>query len=147
MRTWLTHLRSLRPTSIFLGLMALLIAAVFVFAMVKAGDYSSVPMVAALAASILALAIFLPPRISNYSLGLYLFLLGINAVAKGELLGISRETQPIRYWLWTLFLFLSAAVLFHAAYRARNTPMPPNPTIAKEPREGDARPRRKGRSP
>lgn len=128
MRTWLGHLRSLKPISMSLGLVALLIAALFIFAMFKERDYSVIPMGAALMASILALAIFLPPRISNYSYGLILVLLGVRSLVVGSVWRYSRQDEPLLYWLSILFLFACAGVFFHAAYRVRNSPAPPEPT-------------------
>jgi hypothetical protein len=125
MRAWLAHLRSRKLHSIGLALAASLIAALFVFMMFKSGDFSVVPMAAALLASIFALAIILPPRIANYAYGLVFVVFGAYALARGQVLGNSREDRPLQYWLWTFFLFLCACVLLHAAYRDRNKPVWP----------------------
>ena len=122
--TWLAHLRSLKATPVVVGLAALLLAALFVFAMVKEGAYDVRAMVAAIAASILALWIFLPPRMSNYALGLFVFLLAVRCLATGEVLGLSIVDNPLRFWVWTVFLFVWAGLFLHAAYRGRNARAP-----------------------
>jgi drug/metabolite transporter (DMT)-like permease len=123
-RTLLTHLRSLKRTSLFVGVAALLVAAVFVFAMVLDRSHDQRAIVAALAGMILAVGILLPPKISNYCWGLYVLLVAARCVATGSVLRISRQNEPLLFWLATLFLFFAAGVLLQAAYRVRSSPVP-----------------------
>ena len=151
-KVWLAHLRGLTWISVILGLVALLIAALFIVVMLKTQDFAAAGVFGGLLFLALGVTIFLPSGIAKYSMGVILFLFGVRAIVTGKTLGlgayggtaseISRETEPVYYWISTLSLFFFAAAWLYLVRRQQSSPVtgPPNSTVERDARKNGARP-------
>ena len=138
LRSWRKHMAELGGGSISLGIVAVLIALLIFFVMVRAGDYSIVPMSAALLASALALAIFVPKRIVNFIYALIALIFALRALVIGKFFfAVSMAETPLYYWLG-VGIMLAGVVWF--AYQGHQAVVaPPNSTAESDARNGGAR--------
>jgi hypothetical protein len=151
-KVWLAHLRGLTWISVILGVIALLIAALLIVVMLKTRDFAAAGVFGGLLFLALGVTIFLPSGVAKYSIGVILILFGIRAIVTGKTMGlgayagtaseISRETQPVYYWISTLSLFFFAVVWLYVVRRQQpsHATVPPNSTVERDARKSGARP-------